>query len=375
MQWTPAHLAAALALACGGACGGDDGGEPDAGPGQDASLIDASSRDAAVVDCSGDHRESAEDTNDPFSSGNGSAERTGLTLDSGEGFWLCGQLDPGQASGDVADYDAYEFTVEAGDPVVLRVELVASDVGETPVELDLFRIEDGPVEEVATDVPFRNGYALLAGLVAQPGRYWVSAKARPPAPGAPLGYAIRVSEDLLTCAPAGPPVAYAEAADGDLSRGNDTVQIHLPDSRALTDDEMDAPEPTELVLEPDAALLVRGESDAVESAGDSYLDRDTFLLATGATTSELEVRLTWPDGMGDLDINLFAAGDPETAYSGLLGTQPGLKRDEVMTLNVDPGRDYWLWVGAYDGGGMQAMPVAYDITLCPRVHVAPVPPR
>ena len=373
-QWTPAHLAAALALACGGACGGDDGGEPDAGPGLDASLIDASSRDAAVVDCSGDHRESAEDTNDPFSSANGSAERTGLALAPGDpGFWVCGQIDPSQAAGKVADYDAYEFTVEGDDPINLRIELLASDTSKTPLRLDLYRVDDGPAEEVAS-IPFRNGYALIAGLEAEPGRYWVSAAALPPVPDGLVGYAILVSENALSCAPAGPPVAHLEAVDGD-GRGNDTVSIHLPDAPALTEDEMDTPEETGLVLEPDTVHLVRGDSAAVESAGDSYRDRDTYLFTTGPATSELEVRLAWPDGLVDLDINLFAAGDPEITYSDDLGTESGPDRDALMTLNVDPGSAYWLWVGAYDGGGKIEQAVTYDITLCPRAHVAPTPPR
>jgi hypothetical protein len=373
-QWTPAHVAAALALACTGACGGDDSAEADAGPGRDATLFDASSRDAAVVDCSGDHRESAEDTNDPFSSGDGSAERTGLTLAPGDpGFWVCGQLDPTQAAGMVVDNDAYEFTVDGDEPVSVRIELVASEANKTVIGLELHRIDDGPPMQVAS-VPFRNGYALIAGLEAQPGTYWVSAAALPPEPDAPLGYAILVRENPLSCAPAGPPEAYLEAGDEPAGRGNDTVHIHLPDPPVLTE-EKDEPEPTMLVLEPDAVLLVRGESAAIESAGDSYLDRDTYLITTGAAASELEVRVSWPDGIVDLDVNLFAAGAPENSFSDDLGKSSGPDRDELMTLNVDPDHDYWLWVGAYDGGGALEMPVAYDITLCPREHVAPTPPR
>ncbi len=374
-QWNPAHLAAALALAVAGACGGDDSGAADAGAGQDATLADASSRDAAIVDCSGDHRESAEDTNDPFSSGDGSAERTGLTLAPGDaGFWVCGQLDPTQAAGKVADYDAYEFTVDGDDPINIRVELLASDAAKTIISLDLYRVDDGPPVQVAS-VPFRNGYALISGLEVEPGTYWVSAAALPPEPDAPIGYAVLVSENLLACAAAGPPMDHPEAGDGDLSRGNDTVQIDLPDPPALTEDKMDVPEETALVLEPDTIAHLRGQSDAIVSAGDSYLDRDTYVITTGATTSELEVRVSWPDGMVDLDVNLFAAGAPENSFSGDLGKESGPDRDELMTLNVDPDHGYWLWVGAYDGGGKLALPVVYDITLCPRVHVAPTPPR
>jgi hypothetical protein len=376
-QWTLARFAAGLMLAWASACGGDDDGDRDAAPVFDGSPAgDASAHDAAVVDCSGDHRESADSTNNPFSSDSGSAERTDLSLAAGSSrFWVCGQLDPAQATSQVADYDAFEFDVVGDQPVDLRIELLASDAGESSVGLDLYRVDDGPPEQIAS-VPFRNGFALIAGIVAPPGRYWVSAAAWPPEPPSPVGYAILVSENQLSC-PAAEGMPYLEAGDAPEDRGNDMVQILLGDPPAPTE-APDVPEATGLTLEPDAVALLRGTSAPIPPA-DSYLDRDTYEIATGPMTDELELRLTWPDDDAtDLDLYLFEATDPGNDYSVGLGNLPGKQRDVVMTLNVDPGRSYWLWVGALPPGDRAAAnPVAvpYDVTLCPRAHVAPTPPR
>jgi hypothetical protein len=377
--WTRAwgRFAAGVVLAC-GACGGDDGGGEDAAPARDGALPgDAGARDAAVVDCSGDHRESAEAANNPFPPADGSAERTGLSLAAGGAeFWLCGEIDPNQATGEITDVDAYEFLVAGDEPVDLRIEMVAA-AGDTALGLDLFRVAEGQPQQVAT-VPFRNGYALLAGLVAEPGVYWVNAVARQPAPDSPIGYAISVAENQLACPASEQKVPdFVEAGDGEASRGNDTVAVHLPDPPALTAEEKDAAEATGLVMEPEPVRLVRGVSAAVESAGDSYLDRDAYLVATGPETSELELRLTWPDeAEADLDLYLFDAGDPEVDYSIGLGSASGRYRDALLTLNVDPDHEYWLWVGTFDlENGGPTGDVAYDVTLCARQHLSPVPPR
>jgi hypothetical protein len=362
-----AALLAVWPAACGS--GGGDGNQ-DAAPTVDGAAPPDAWGDAAVVDCSADYRESNEGKNDPFSPDEGgSAERTELALAAGgAGFTICGQIDPAQASELVSDYDAYLFDVSGGDPVNLRIELRAPGAaGSAPLGLDVYRVQDGLPVPLAAG-PFRNGYAIVAGVVVQPGSYWVSAVGWPPAPDAPVGYAISVDENPLRCPRADGNLDYLESNDG-AGRGNDTVAIHRPEPPALTSDTSDQPEATALSLEPDAVALLRGVSAAIESTGDSYLDRDTYLLETGPNTSELELRLSWDAPDADLDLYLFAAGDPATEYSVGLGTSPG-SSDELMTLNVDPDRRYWLWIGAYAHPGDQPLP--YDVTLCPRTH-APSP--
>jgi len=369
-EWTVYRFAVVVSLLWATACGGDDGGEPDAASALDgAPPGDAFLGDAAVVDCSGDHRESADSSNDPFSDGkNGSPERTNLSLGaSGRGFTVCGQLDPAEATGQVTDYDSYVFEVDGPAQVNLRIELRATaEAGQ--IGLDLFRVEDGLPVPVATG-PFLNGYALVAGVVVAPGSYWVSAVGWPPATDGPIGYAISVAENLDSCPPAEGMPDYSEAADAD-SRGNDTVAIDYPAPPRVTEAD-DQPEPTALVLTAGTVALVHGQSGAVESAGDSYLDRDAYEIETGPDTSELELRLAWEDGDVDLDVYLFEAGDPGNDYSVGLGTSIGGSGDELLTVNVDPEQRYWLWVGAFDStaqGGGTDLPRDYDVTLCPRQH-------
>ncbi len=374
---TLARSVAGLALAWVGACGGDDGGDQDAAPPRDgAAAGDAGLEDAAVVDCAGDHRESAENSNNPFPSGSGSAERTGLTLAAGgSGFTLCGEIDPGQATEQVADYDSFAFTVDGRDSVIVRIEMAAAPASGALLALDLFRVDEGPPVQLATG-PFRNDYALIAGLVLTPGTYWVSAVAWLPGPDDAFGYSIAVTENALAC-PSSAEAPYQEMNDLAGSRGNDMVTIDETDPPPRLTELSDAPEPTAILLEPGAVQHVRGTSDLVESDGDSYLDRDAYLIETGPSTSELELRLTWADSDVDLDMYLFEAGAPENDYSVKLGTSIGTKRDELMTLNVDPSRSYWLWVAAFDtaNGGSAGLPMIYDVTLCPREHGVAVEPR
>jgi hypothetical protein len=373
-EWTVLRFGTAVLLAWTGACGGDDGASADAAAVQDGSPPgDAVVGDAAVVDCVGDHRESEDSNNNPFSSDEGGmAERSGLSLMAGgPGFTVCGQIDPSQAIDQVADYDAYVFEVTGGESVNLRIELGATP-GDTQLGLDLYRVEDGLPVQVAT-VPFRNGFALVAGMSVPPGIYWISAVGWT-LPARPIPYTITVSENQLRCPRSPLAPDYFEAVDGE-GRGNDMVSVELPHQLTPTGAE-DQPEPTGLVLEPDAIALLHGSSANLVSAGDSYLDRDTFAIATGEATSELELRLSWADGAGDVDLDLylFEAGAPQNNYSADLGATIGGTRDELLTVNVDPGRSYWLWVGAFDSssqGGPGQLPRDYDVTLCPREHQPP----
>src|SRR5262245_36075025 len=124
-DWT-ARVAAAVLLAWATACGGgdDDPGVAAAPLGDAAPALDAAVTDAAVVDCAGDHRESRDDSNDPFSPAkSGQAERTELALSAGgQSFTICGQIDPRQATQQVTDYDAFAFEVTGAEPVALRIE-------------------------------------------------------------------------------------------------------------------------------------------------------------------------------------------------------------------------------------------------------------
>lgn len=356
------------------ACGGDDDAAGDASPGGDAAAaIDADTTDASVVDCEADHRERGEAGNNPFVEG-GAAEGTDLSLTTGgDPFSLCGQMDPAQASGELVDTDAFAFEVTGGAGATIRIDL-ESPGGDalTGLTLRLYEAGEGPPVERAKGV-FRNGYALVAGLHVEPGLYWVGITATAPAPEDAVGYTITVSHDTFTCPAASDDPDYLESDDG-AGRDNDVVTIHYPDPPAATA-AADGAEVTAGTLAAGETSHLRGVSAALGSDDDSYLDRDTFRVSTAADTTELQVRLRWPDPIGedgaDLDLYLFAAGALDEEVSMRLGAVAGDEEDEIFTVNVDPSRNYWVWVGAFDDtgqGGGGALPVTYDVTLCARAH-------
>lgn len=360
-----APLAVGLVVA---ACGSDDGGG-DSGPPLDAAApSDAFLSDAAVVDCAGDHRESRDRTNDPLTVEGGVAEATGFVLrGASEPFTVCGQIDPAQSNDSVVDGDYFEFTVGGTSPVNVRIELVAPDgAAATDLAIDLHQVEEGTPVFVASG-PFRTSFGLIAGIPLDPGTYWVNAVAFHPAPEAPILYTVSIARDSFTCPRKDPADDYAEAGDG-AGRGNDMVAIDQPDPPELTSAD-DTPEMTniELVAE-DGPVGFTGVSTDLGSDGDSYLDRDSYLVRTGPATDEIQVRLNWPNGGDDLDMYLFAANNPESDYSVGLGAKVGPVDDELFTVSVNPDRNYWVWVGAYKGGSGLVVP--YSVTICPRTNGA-----
>jgi hypothetical protein len=348
-----------------------------------APPVDALLRDASVVDCAADHRESADRTNDPLTLNDGAVEKTNLSLaHGGDPFTICGQIDPAQANTQVTDGDYYEFTVGGSRAVNVRIEMSAPDGAPTdPVWLELYDASGGPAEpiELATGL-FRNDYAIVAGALLDPGTYWVSAVGFFPLPDDPVVYGIRVEENPFSCVTATGTADYTEQGDDVDSRGNDMVAIHYPMAPAATADAGDSPETTGITTQAGTVYHLHGTSALVVSAGDSYLDRDTFQFHTGPASTELEARLTWErdaDPDVDMDLYLFAASDPSKNYGpgpggGSLGATVSDTADEAFTVNVDPGTTYWLWVGAFNDTptGDHDLPRDYDLTLCPRDHDA-----
>ena len=355
-----------LAVGLVAACGSDDGDGDLTAPLDAAAPSDALLTDAQVVDCTGDHRESRDRTNDPLTMEGGEAEATGFVLRAGsDPFTVCGQIDPAQANDMLADGDFYEFTVGGDAPVNVRLELLAPDGAEaTDLAIDLHRVEEGTPVFLATG-PFRTDYGVIAGVPLEPGTYWVNAVAFHPVPAQPVLYTIAIQRNTFSC-----PIAeltYSESSDG-TGRGNDTVSIDYGDlPPKQTADEGDAPEATGIELaEASGPVRMQGVSLALASDGDSYLDRDAYLVSAGPETNEVEVRLGWPGEDVDLDVYLFEAGDPENDYSVGLGTTTDKSADELFTVNIDPDRSYWLWVGAYQDA--TGLPVTYNLTVCPRTH-------
>ena len=110
---------------------------------------------------------------------------------------------------------------------------------------------------------------------------------------------------------------------------------------------------------------VTGSSAAVDPA-DDYEDRDTFQFTTGATTTQMSIRLNWTSTTMDLDFRVYPvidSGDPLSVVGGL---DESLMEEEFETFAVKPSTAYWLWIAAEDGASGQ--PSAYEATLCGEMY-------
>jgi hypothetical protein len=338
------------------ACGGD-AGTPDA-----ASFDAGAGVDSRIAACTADHAERLDRDNDPAAGGQ--LEATGLEIAAGgETRTICGEL----AAAATADADYYLIELTGEDAVPLRIELRAPGA-DGPLRVQLWNVRTTGGLGFAGEGRLRRGVASLVAGALPPGVYAVSVTATEP-PASPIAYSLAVLERTDSCAPTSGDATWVEERDGTSGRRNDVIGVtFVPRAEfALTDSDADAPEPSGITLAAGASSSIRGESRDVASTGDAYLDRDTFELVTAAETNELEIRLSWPHegGSPDLDLFLFAAEDPDDELTGGLGSLAEQTFDEIVTLTVDPGARYWLWIGAFDGAGAQPS-AAYEVTLCGR---------
>lgn len=335
-------LALALALA---ACGDGTTVPPVDG----ATAPDAGS-DGAPVDC---HAELADRTND------GSAEPTGRIF-AGQRLAICGMIEPGATGGDLVDRDLYQVTVAPAAPVVVRLSApLGGDVDR--LEL-LVRDENGP-RAVAR---WRAGNAVTA-LLLPLGEYQLGVEARSGTTPTAFPYRIEVYADdpAARCPPMTGGTEHAEADESAAGhRANDVVEVQgLPPLLAAraTDDPDDGPDATGQAVSAGGRFAITGHSASVASAGDAYRDRDTFLFYTGATTNQLDLRVTWTGAIADLDLLVFEAGKPEDP----LGTpSAALIGEEIVVTAVKPQTAYWLWIGG--SARSTALPVSYTVHVCGR---------
>lgn len=353
-------LSAALAFAaCGG---GGDPATPDAGT-DGAAGADASNQpDANTGPC--DFNEAADATNNLFEE-SGVPESSGQSFAPGSSFTVCGNIDPAQATTDVADADFFEFSVGTAGNV--RVELTGTGASAlTNLAVGVYTEQGGSVGFGAFNVS--HGVAAIEGLAA--GTYILGVFADLPAPSAAVPYTIRVIEDTSPCPADGNAPTYTESDEsGAAHRGNDMVSIayNRTPSGQLTASTTDVAEVSGITMAPGTTYHLRGNTAMVTSDGDEYLDRDTYAIASDASTNEVTIRLTWPDGTSDMDVFLFADGDPADEFGS--GTIIGTTADELFTIAVAPGTNYWLWAGTYNDtgtGGNTDLPLTYDVTICAR---------
>lgn len=341
-----AVLRRVLVVALVAACGDNNHVAPDAAPPPDAPSPPAG--------C--DYAELDDATND-LTVSNGVPEPTGIAF--ARAATICGRIDRGHfdATTTIVDADSFELSIHA------TTQLLVSFAGagtETLAGIDVSVLD--ATRAVVDHGLYLGGHAVF-GSKLDPGSYTLAVVATNTADvSAAIDYKLRVVTDVpdTRCAKRTSAAAYTETKDGAGNRGNDVIEVRYLDEphRALTAVATDAPEPTGITTVADTTVRITGTSANVD-APDEFKDRDTYLVTTGAH-DQLAVRVDWAGTDADLDFLVF----PENATTEIAsGTAVAKQAPEQATFPVLPNTRYWLWVGSYDTS--TALPVAYDITLCP----------
>jgi hypothetical protein len=333
-------------MACGG--GGNSGDLPDAVAVDSDPTVDMPVQPGACA-----YTEAADATNNNAPG----AEATGIMYTAAT--VICGKINSGHFNAGLIDVDAYKINVPANSELLVHIS-------GTGIE---------PLTQVATQVLSSNGMQPIANAIAQgdhgttsvrlaTGDYILTAGARNTADiAAPIDYRITLIPDApaTRCAKVTAAANFTEANDGGANIGNDMISIDegASPSTKLTTSAADSPEPTALTLAVGTKYRITGSSAALTPV-DSYKDKDTFLFTTGATTTQLSVRLNWAATTVDFDFLVPPAGSASSIGAGLAISN---SEDEFRTFAVKPNSQYWLWVGQYKDS-TATTPSIYDATIC-----------
>jgi len=333
------------------ACGGDDAEPPDALHGTDSAVSDASPGTC-------DYTEADDDGNAI------TAEVTGLGI--GGGIKICGSIAARSPSAGTVDTDRYQFTVNADGPFLVRVDAPAGGVAVIHAGVSLAAGGDGSFRGDGVYV----GDHLVFFAELEAGDFVVEVDAADQsAPAGPLPYQLTIASDApaTRCASITGNAAYTETNDTSTNTGNDMVEVTwAPFGASQTAATTDAPEPSASALTISAGMVYKalGTADLPNGGdGDLYQDRDTYLIATGAETNELAVRLAWDGTDADLDVVLFAkpiGTDPPIPVA--FGTLNGQTAPEFATTAALRSTPYWLWVGEFDS--QSPVSKSYELTIC-----------
>ncbi len=324
--------------------------------GIDAPVIDAqidAEIDAPLTPGRCDYQEANDLTNDDVPPATGAPEQTGQTFTSRT--VVCGTFASTHFDGDITvDIDGYVITLASDADVVVTLH----GAGAEAIELVGLDIYVGPAftSRVGGNTFYGDHGVTTVHLVA--GTYELSAFALASAAiAAPVAYEIQVVADQpATRCPELTTGGYAEANDGAASVGNDMITIPSGSPPALTASAADVPEPSTIVIAPASSSRISGSAANVTLV-DQYEDKDSYAIATDATTNELAVRLTWA-GAANLDYFLFEENNPDPVVRVTDSVVP----PELRLFSVKPSTNYWLLVGAKVGSA--GLPAAYSATLC-----------
>lgn len=333
------------------ACGGD-GGLIDAAP-----ALDAPVHDAGPPACG--YTEKADVTNVL------TAEPTGLTVGA-ESQTVCGTINTGHFSIATRTVDADTYRVTSnGTRLVVRFSGALAATATAEFSIFVFNTDENPTLLFggSNNPLVRDHGAFLLALPA--GTYDVVVSVHGDADlAAAFDYQVQLAPDgPARCAAVTAPAGYTEAADG-AGADNDVIALDFDVDPAfqLTMATTDGAEPTGLTIGGATPIRITGSS-ANEDAEDDYMDRDTYLVRTAATTKELTLRLAWADAGTNLDVLVFPA-DQAQQLGGSLGFEA---REEYNVIAVQPDSSYWIWVGSHDGS--TGLPAAYDLTICGAPHL------
>lgn len=351
-------LVAPLALI---ACG--DNGD---GPGTvDANHADTKMVDGPAATC--EHNEANDAGNDDLF-GSGAAETTNLDFTTSK-VTFCGNLDNTHfdSGSMVVDSDTYKVHVPSG----VDAKLTLSAAGAENLNTVLIEVYENVMGTDAVGTFVGNHAAAAKSLI--PGDYVVRVTAfHTAAPSTAIPYRLTLAPiPLTTLCPHVTTGGYTEAHDGVTKDANDMIEVRYGSAtpkRQLTANTLDAPEDTTsaFTIAPAMNYRATGVNDAAPVPAsppadwaDSFQDRDTYAIKTGANTNEISVRLNWAATTMDMDLMVF----PEGALPEFADSYENLKMEpEFITTAVKPNTTYWVWTGADDSTTGQ--PLNYDLSIC-----------
>jgi len=338
------------------ACGGDGHRSTDAAPAPDAAMPDAGPPRCGYT-------EKSDATNDPTAASTGGprAEPTMLTVGA-KPQTLCGTINTGHFNADTQTVDADAYRVTSDGTTNLVVRFFGSPGASAMVDFSVFVFDTAEIPTLlfggSNNSIVRDHGAFLHALPA--GMYDIVVTVHNATDLAALfDYTVQLAPDgPMRCPAVTAPASYTEAADG-TGADNDVlaVDFDLDPAFQLTANTADVAEPTGLTIDGLKPIRIAGSS-ANEDAEDDYMDRDTYLVRTGAMTNELTLRLNWADAQTNLDYIVLPAGKTEE-----LGDSSSLEgNEEYNVVAVQPDTSYWIWVASHDGS--TGLPAAYDLTIC-----------
>lgn len=323
-------------------------------------------RPDTMVDAPGatcEYTEAMDADNDAFF-GTSNGEATGLTFGTTKQT-ICGKLNNSHydAGKMLVDVDSYIVNVTTATSTLIQVTAPGAE------NLNTVLVEIDNNTTGAFEVGSFLGNHAAASLDLPPGDYLVTISSfHSAAATADISYRLTLNPDNPTtrCPKSTATATYTEANDLVTADGNDVYEVRYGATntphRAFTASVVDNPETVSTAIAPNMSYRITGtlSTPTVTPAdwADSFQERDTYSITTGANTNQLTMRLNWPGTTADLDVLVF----PATGLNDFAdGYDNRLMEDEFTTFAVEPNKIYWFFVG---GDDTSTLPVTYDLTLC-----------